>query len=71
MLVVQGNGGTITNAVQLVDSASWTKVTNLGGTTMINTYGAQYGFEVGRSYTQYTNGLANLFLDQSLGQTLL
>jgi VCBS repeat-containing protein len=71
MLVVQGNGGTITNAVQLVDSASWTKVTNLGGTTMINTYGAQYGFEVGRSYTQYTNGLANLFVDQSLGQTLL
>jgi VCBS repeat-containing protein len=71
MLVVQGNGGTITNAVQLVDSVSWTKVTNLGGTTMINTYGAQYGFEVGRSYTQYTNGLANLFVDQSLGQTLL
>jgi VCBS repeat-containing protein len=71
MLVIQGNGGTATNHMQLVDSASWSKVTNLGGTTMINTYGAEYGFEVGRSYTQYTNGLANLFVDQTLIQTLL
>jgi hypothetical protein len=38
---------------------------------MINTYGAEYGFEVGRSYTQYTNGLANLFVDQTLVQSLL
>nr|WP_255418209.1 VCBS domain-containing protein [Limnohabitans sp. T6-20] len=71
MLVVQGNGGSPTNHMQLADSANWSKVTNLGGTTMINTYGAEYGFEVGRSYTQYTNGLANLFVDQSLIQTLL
>jgi Ca2+-binding RTX toxin-like protein len=71
MLVVQGNGGLAVNTLQLADSANWTKVTNLGGTTMINTYGAEYGFEVGRSYTQYTNGLANLFVDQTLVQSLL
>jgi hypothetical protein len=71
MLVIQGNGGNAVNTLQLADSANWTSVTNLGGTTMINTFGAEYGFEVGRSYTQYTNGLANLFVDQSLIRTLL
>jgi hypothetical protein len=41
-------------------------VTNLGGTSLQNTFGAAYGFEAGRSYTQYTNGAATLFVDQTL-----
>jgi hypothetical protein len=43
----------------------------VGGTAMINTYGAQYGFEVGHSYNLYTNGDTNLFVDQSLIQPVL
>jgi hypothetical protein len=70
MLVLQGNGGAALNTLQLVDSVNWTTVTNLGGTGLQNTYGADFGFEAGRSYTQYTNGLANLFVDESLLQTL-
>jgi hypothetical protein len=38
---------------------------------MINTYGAEYGFVVGRSYSQYTNGMANLFVDQTLIREIL
>jgi hypothetical protein len=70
MLVVHGTG---LNTLQLADSLDWTAVTNLGGTTLQNTYGAQYGFEVGRSYTQYTNAAssATLFVDQLLVQDLL
>jgi hypothetical protein len=71
MLVVQGNGGISSNYMQLVDSASWTKVTNMGGTSLLNTFGAAYGFEVGHSYTQYTSGTATLYVDQSLYTTLL
>ncbi|WP_146183860.1 Ig-like domain-containing protein [Limnohabitans sp. T6-20] len=71
MLVVQGNGGLAVNKLALVDGANWSAVSNLGGTTMINTYGAEYGFEVGRSYTQYTNGAANLFVDQTLIHQIL
>jgi hypothetical protein len=65
MLVVHG---TNQNTVQLVDSINWTAVTNLGGTTLQNDFGAQFGFEPGRSYTQYTNtaGSATLFVDQLL-----
>jgi hypothetical protein len=70
MLVLQGNGGAALNTLQLVDSVNWTTVTNLGGTGLQNTYGPDFGFEAGRSYTQYTNGLANLFVDESLLQTL-
>jgi hypothetical protein len=68
MLVLQGNGGQQLNRLQLVDAANWSSVgqTNLGGTSLQNTYGAEYGFEAGRSYTQYTNGAANLFVDQTL-----
>ena len=36
-----------------------------------NHYGAEYGFEVGRSYTQYTSGGANLFVDQTLLQAMV
>jgi hypothetical protein len=70
MLVVHGTG---LNTVQLVDSVNWTAVTNLGGTTLQTNFGAQYGFEPGRSYTQYTNsaGSATLFVDQLLNQDLL
>jgi VCBS repeat-containing protein len=70
MLVVHGTG---LNTLQLADSVDWSAVTNLGGTSLQNTYGAQYGFEVGRSYTQYTNatGSATLFVDQLLVQDLL
>jgi hypothetical protein len=59
--------------LQLADSVDWSAVTNLGGTSLQNTYGAQYGFEVGRSYTQYTNatGSATLFVDQLLVQDLM
>ena len=69
MLVVHGTG---LNTLQLADSVDWSAVTNLGGTSLQNTYGAQYGFEVGRSYTQYTNasGSATLFVDQLLVQDL-
>jgi hypothetical protein len=70
MLVLQGNGGAALNTLQLVDSVNWTTVTNLGGMGLQNTYGPDFGFEAGRSYTQYTNGLANLFVDESLLQTL-
>ncbi|WP_346308751.1 VCBS domain-containing protein [Limnohabitans sp.] len=66
MLVLQGNGGAQLNRLQLVDAINWSSVTNLGGTSLQNTYGAEYGFEAGRSYTQYTNGVANLFVDQTL-----
>jgi Ca2+-binding RTX toxin-like protein len=66
MLVLQGNGGQQLNRLQLVDSIDWSSVTNLGGTSLQNTYGAEFGFEAGRSYTQYTNGTANLFVDQTL-----
>jgi hypothetical protein len=68
MLVLQGNGGQQLNRLQLVDAANWSSVgqTNLGGTSLQNTYGAEFGFEAGRSYTQYTNGAANLFVDQTL-----
>jgi hypothetical protein len=70
MLVVHGSGQ---NTVQLADSVNWTAVTDIGGTTLQNTFGAQYGFEVGRSYTQYTNAAnsATLFVDQLLNQDLL
>jgi hypothetical protein len=71
MLVVQGNGTNAVNKLTLVDGSSWGVVENLGGTTMINTYGAEYGFVVGRSYTQYSNGLANLFVDQTLIREIL
>jgi hypothetical protein len=73
MLVLQGNGGVAYNSLQLVDSVNWTSVTNLGGTSLQATYGASYGFEAGRSYTQYTSatGSANLFVDQTLLHTLL
>ncbi|WP_346308750.1 Ig-like domain-containing protein, partial [Limnohabitans sp.] len=69
MLVVHGTG---LNTLQLADSVDWTAVTNLGGTSLQNTYGTQYGFEVGRSYTQYTNAAssATLFVDQLLVQDL-
>jgi Ca2+-binding RTX toxin-like protein len=66
MLVLQGNGGQQLNRLQLVDAINWNSVTNLGGTSLQNTYGAEFGFEAGRSYTQYTNGTANLFVDQTL-----
>jgi VCBS repeat-containing protein len=70
MLVVHGTG---LNTLQLADSVDWSAVINLGGTSLQNTYGAQYGFVVGRSYTQYTNasGSATLFVDQLLVQDLL
>jgi hypothetical protein len=68
MLVVHGTG---LNTVELVDSVNWAAVTDLGGTTLQNTYGTEYGFQVGRSYTQYTNGSATLFVDQLLVQDLL
>jgi hypothetical protein len=71
MLVVQGNGINAVNKLSLVDGSSWGVVENLGGTTMINTYGAEYGFVVGRSYSQYTNGMANLFVDQTLIREIL
>jgi hypothetical protein len=71
MLVLQGNGGESLNTLQLVNNVSWTTVTNLGGTGLQTTYGAEYGFEAGRSYTQYTHGAANLFVDQSLLQTMV
>jgi hypothetical protein len=66
MLVLQGNGGQQVNRLQLVDAIDWTSVTNLGGTSLQSTFGAAYGFEAGRSYTQYTNGTATLFVDQTL-----
>jgi hypothetical protein len=66
MLVLQGNGGQQVNRLQLVDAVDWTSVTNLGGTSLQSTFGAAYGFEAGRSYTQYTNGTATLFVDQTL-----
>jgi hypothetical protein len=66
MLVLQGNGGQQVNRLQLEDAVDWTSVTNLGGTSLQNTFGAAYGFEAGRSYTQYTNGTATLFVDQTL-----
>jgi hypothetical protein len=66
MLVLQGNGGQQVNRLQLEDAIDWTSVTNLGGTSLQNTFGAAYGFEAGRSYTQYTNGTATLFVDQTL-----
>jgi hypothetical protein len=66
MLVLQGNGGHQVNRLQLEDAIEWTTVTNLGGTSLQNTFGAAYGFEAGRSYTQYTNGAATLFVDQTL-----
>jgi hypothetical protein len=68
---VQGNGGFAFNTLQLKDGATWAAKTNLGGTEMLNTYGADFGFEAGRSYTQYTNGAANLFVDQSLLQAMV
>jgi hypothetical protein len=70
MLVVHGTG---LNTLQLAESVEWSAVTNLGGTSLQNTYGAQYGFVVGRSYTQYTSttGSATLFVDQLLVQDLL
>jgi serralysin len=73
MLVLQGNGGVAYNTLQLVDSVNWTTVTNLGGTSLQSTYGASFGFEAGRSYTQYSSntGSANLFVDQTLLHTLL
>jgi hypothetical protein len=71
MLVLQGNSGVAFNTLQLVDGVNWTSVTNQGGTGLQTTYGADYGFEAGRSYTQYTNGSANLFVDQSLLQTMV
>jgi hypothetical protein len=71
MLVVQGNGGVASNKLALVDAANWTAGASVGGTAMINTYGAQYGFEVGHSYNLYTNGDTNLFVDQSLIQPVL
>jgi hypothetical protein len=48
-------------------------VTNLGGTALQNNFGAQFGFEPGRSYTQYTHAgsSASLFIDQMLTQDLL
>jgi VCBS repeat-containing protein len=73
MLVLQGNGGVAFNTLQLKDSLNWTAVTNLGGTGLQNTYGADFGFEAGRSYTQYSSvtGSANLFVDQSLLQAMV
>ncbi|PUE44386.1 hypothetical protein B9Z47_18220 [Limnohabitans sp. 2KL-1] len=72
MLVVQGNGGAALNTLQLNGGlVGWTSVTNLGGTSLQTTYGAEYGFEVGRSYTQYTNSGANLFVDQTLLQAMV
>jgi hypothetical protein len=73
MLVVQGNGGVAFNTLQLKDGLTWTAVTNLGGTGLQNTYGADFGFEAGRSYTQYSSatGSANLFVDQSLLQAMV
>ncbi|WP_158271648.1 Ig-like domain-containing protein [Limnohabitans sp. 2KL-1] len=70
MVVVHG---TSLNTVQLVDSVNWTAVTNLGGTALQNNFGAQFGFEPGRSYTQYTHAgsSASLFIDQMLTQDLL
>jgi hypothetical protein len=38
---------------------------------MVTTYGAQYGFEAGHSYVQYTSGTATLFVDQTLIQPVL
>jgi hypothetical protein len=69
MLVLQGNGGEQLNSLELVDGLNWTSLTDLGGTSLQGTYGSEYGFESGRSYTQYTNGSANLFVDQSLLQS--
>jgi VCBS repeat-containing protein len=71
MLVLQGNGGAALNKLELKDGLTWTAVTNLGGTGLQTTYGAEYGFEVGRSYTQYTSGAANLFVDQTLLQVMV
>ena len=71
MLVLQGNGGAALNKLELKDGLSWTAVTNLGGTGLQTTYGAEYGFEAGRSYTQYTSGAANLFVDQTLLQAMV
>jgi hypothetical protein len=71
MLVIQGNGGAALNTLQLKDGLTWTAVTNLGGTGLQTTYGTEFGFEVGRSYTQYTNGGANLFVDQTLLQAMV
>ncbi len=71
MLVVQGNASNTTNALVLSDGSNWSQTTIVGGTTMANTYGAQYGFEVGHSYVQYNSGAATLFVDQTLIQPVL
>jgi Ca2+-binding RTX toxin-like protein len=74
MLVVQGHGdaSNMVNKLVLVDTTSWSQGTTiLGGTAMAGTYGAEYGFEVGHSYVQYTNGAVNLFVDQSIIQPVL
>ena len=71
MLVIQGNGSSTTNALVLTDSANWSETTIVGGNAMVTTYGAQYGFEAGHSYVQYTSGTATLFVDQTLIQPVL
>jgi VCBS repeat-containing protein len=73
MLVVQGNASNTTNALVLSDGSNWSQTTIVGGTTMANTYGAQYGFEAGHSYVQYNSnsGAATLFVDQTLIQPVL
>jgi hypothetical protein len=70
MLVVNGNGTGANGAsdvLQLVDSASWsTTDTGLTASSLTNAYGASATFTAGHSYTQYTNGLATLWVDEHM-----
>jgi hypothetical protein len=61
MLVVKGDAGDV---VQLQDVASWTQTGAQSGATLTTTFGAAYGFEAGHTYKQYSQGTANLFVDE-------
>jgi Ca2+-binding RTX toxin-like protein len=68
MLVVKGDAGDV---LQLSTGASWAQTGAQSGATLTTTFGAAYGFEAGHTYMQYTQGTANLFVDELMTRTLL
>jgi hypothetical protein len=62
LVVINGEEGDT-----LQTDAGWTvTATGLRTTDLFNTYGTNYNFQTGETYTQYTNGTATLLVDEHL-----
>jgi hypothetical protein len=67
LLVINGEEGDT-----LQTDAGWTTTaTGLRATDLFNAYGANYNFQTGETYTQYTNGSATLLVDDHLQRVVV